>query len=466
MYEVLTGAPPFHGESALSLMMKHQSEQPQTLKEASMGREFPESLEAIVAKTMEKNPDMRYQSLLDLAQDLAVLQQGQSNLTENVTLAKTLPHLVKPQTIKAKPIPRALIAAVGIGCLAIGILVGYLLSPKPEEVVKVVDRPVESLSPREEAEKLGYVPYVKMEGRGLDAVREFRFPEAFSIGKFQTISPMAKQTTLQEAQGNHRVSVADRFFLEMSNMDLVRHPLSLRGFGETDVNSLHLLNDTKDYAGAVIYNPEITFDSALVYCSNWKAMYRFYAWGTTVSNVGMRCLQDLPNLFEVDVTDTRVTADGIRCLNAYPEKITVLGIGAMPDGRSLIPDLKSTKILTTCNFSKIDLDDDDLKVISKVKTIALLGVHENSRITDTGIVYLKELPNLVSLTTGGTSVTSASTSVLAKFSKLKYLQIDGDHWTAKEVQKLQSLMPKTMIAGAKMDARKKGVQNWDWKKEL
>ncbi|MBC7999401.1 MAG: serine/threonine protein kinase, partial [Leptolyngbya sp.] len=34
MYEALTGAPPFHADTALALMLKHQSEIPQSLKEA------------------------------------------------------------------------------------------------------------------------------------------------------------------------------------------------------------------------------------------------------------------------------------------------------------------------------------------------------------------------------------------------------------------------------------------------
>ncbi len=67
LYEALTGAPPFIGESALATMMKHQSEPPLSLKEASMGIDFPKELERIVAKLLEKDPNNRYQNASLLA---------------------------------------------------------------------------------------------------------------------------------------------------------------------------------------------------------------------------------------------------------------------------------------------------------------------------------------------------------------------------------------------------------------
>ncbi len=82
IYEALTGAPPIVGENALSTMIKHQSDQPISLKEASLGIEFPDQIEAIVAKLLRKDPASRYQSANLLTEDLVyfskLLAEGES----------------------------------------------------------------------------------------------------------------------------------------------------------------------------------------------------------------------------------------------------------------------------------------------------------------------------------------------------------------------------------------------------
>lgn len=45
MFEALTGAPPLVGDSALATMMKHQTEEPLSLKAASLGVEYPKRVE-------------------------------------------------------------------------------------------------------------------------------------------------------------------------------------------------------------------------------------------------------------------------------------------------------------------------------------------------------------------------------------------------------------------------------------
>jgi serine/threonine-protein kinase len=73
LFEALTGTPPFMGESPLITMMKHQKETPPTLKEATLGREFPPLLEAIVARLLAKPRDARYQRLDELVKDLSMV---------------------------------------------------------------------------------------------------------------------------------------------------------------------------------------------------------------------------------------------------------------------------------------------------------------------------------------------------------------------------------------------------------
>jgi serine/threonine protein kinase len=76
LFEVLTASPPFVGSNALELMMKHTTEAAPSLKEGSLGREFPTALETIVANMLNKDPKERYQRLEDTVKDLVALSSG------------------------------------------------------------------------------------------------------------------------------------------------------------------------------------------------------------------------------------------------------------------------------------------------------------------------------------------------------------------------------------------------------
>lgn len=81
MYSCLTGAPPFVGEHKFQTMDLHLTEKPVSLKEASLGLDFPVELERVVMRLLEKAPGDRYQSadavrklLIGISSQLGLLQ--------------------------------------------------------------------------------------------------------------------------------------------------------------------------------------------------------------------------------------------------------------------------------------------------------------------------------------------------------------------------------------------------------
>ncbi|CAN5573552.1 hypothetical protein BH11CYA1_BH11CYA1_20790 [soil metagenome] len=81
MYSCLTGAPPFVGEHKFQTMDLHLTEKPASLKEASLGLDFPIELEQLVMRLLEKAPADRYQSadavrkiLIGISSQLGLLQ--------------------------------------------------------------------------------------------------------------------------------------------------------------------------------------------------------------------------------------------------------------------------------------------------------------------------------------------------------------------------------------------------------
>jgi serine/threonine-protein kinase len=74
LYEMASGGVPFRGESALTVLALHLTEQPEPL--SARQPDISPELEAIVHKCLQKDPDARYASMAELAADLSLLASG------------------------------------------------------------------------------------------------------------------------------------------------------------------------------------------------------------------------------------------------------------------------------------------------------------------------------------------------------------------------------------------------------
>ncbi|EPY2305510.1 Stk1 family PASTA domain-containing Ser/Thr kinase [Clostridium sporogenes] len=87
MYEMLVGKVPFDGESPVSVAVKHI--QNEVVAPKQIDDKIPESLNSVVLKCLEKNPVKRYQTIKNLEEDLARIENnesilnGSSNISEN-----------------------------------------------------------------------------------------------------------------------------------------------------------------------------------------------------------------------------------------------------------------------------------------------------------------------------------------------------------------------------------------------
>ncbi len=68
LYEMLTGAVPFHGDNALAVMNQHLTANP--IPPRKLVPSIPLGVEAIILKSIRRNPDERYQSAGTLLHDL------------------------------------------------------------------------------------------------------------------------------------------------------------------------------------------------------------------------------------------------------------------------------------------------------------------------------------------------------------------------------------------------------------
>jgi serine/threonine protein kinase len=125
MYEALTGGPPHIGDSPISTLIKRESTKPLSMGEASLGLQFPQELEDIVAKLLKHDPDERYQSALELKFDLLKVD-GQSFAKEET---RTEPSLQKSDdTPIPEPLPKYenspfIVAGVVVCVIALVVLI-------------------------------------------------------------------------------------------------------------------------------------------------------------------------------------------------------------------------------------------------------------------------------------------------------------------------------------------------------
>jgi serine/threonine-protein kinase len=74
LYEMVTGRPPFLGDSAVSVASKQVLEQP--VPPSRLNRDVSPDLDAVILRALAKNPDNRYQSAEEFRHDLERVRRG------------------------------------------------------------------------------------------------------------------------------------------------------------------------------------------------------------------------------------------------------------------------------------------------------------------------------------------------------------------------------------------------------
>ncbi|WP_084707483.1 Stk1 family PASTA domain-containing Ser/Thr kinase [Arcanobacterium sp. S3PF19] len=74
LYELLTGRPPFQGDSAVAVAYQHVSETPKPA--SSIAKDIPNTIDRIVMKSLAKRREDRYQSAAEMRADLLAASRG------------------------------------------------------------------------------------------------------------------------------------------------------------------------------------------------------------------------------------------------------------------------------------------------------------------------------------------------------------------------------------------------------
>ena len=193
LYEMTTGRPPFSGDSPVAIAYKHVKDDP--VAPSRINPDVPSDLEAVILKSMAKNPANRYQTAAEMRQDLGRLMQGLPTLATPVMAGDATEMLTRPEdgtAVYTGGVPpeeeerrrrRWVPWVIGLILLAaLGALVFFLLSgPAEPQFVRVPDvvGQTEDAAVRE------------LEGAGLDVRIRREFNRQFDQGEVFQQQPAA-----------------------------------------------------------------------------------------------------------------------------------------------------------------------------------------------------------------------------------------------------------------------------------
>jgi WD40 repeat protein len=110
LYDVLTGRPPFQGDSAAVTLQKVLTEEPQ--RPQALNPSVPRDLETICLKCLEKDPARRYGSAAEFGADLCAYLEGRPIAARPVTRAERAAKWVRRNPVVAGSLTAAALALV------------------------------------------------------------------------------------------------------------------------------------------------------------------------------------------------------------------------------------------------------------------------------------------------------------------------------------------------------------------
>lgn len=387
-YETLTGINPFRGKTALESINRHASLELPPFSETRPDAEIDGELESVVARMLEKRPQMRYQSAdetkvaIDSVFDRIDTERGGTGLRHRGSSSADETGYFDDRLWKKRP-PDAMLYAIATGCILLVLSAGLLVM-----------------------------------NRAADDVRSGNKTPLAKTKDTTTLSDFASRTSYIEDMIMPNSKKNDAYLKTLKRgQDL--QSVNLRMSDVTD-NGVKSIQNLPIQWLDLSYTP-IT-DKALEYVSHMPNLFGLYLTGTDITVDGLKHLTALPTLEFLDVSAIPISKQCMHTIAQIPNLHHLYMIGNPDMTAEVISELETVKSIQALGFRRTILDHTAIKEIGKFKKVQALLL-SYSGITDEDLSTIKQLPELGLLDICGNNLTDKGLMSLAGMKSLKQLHV-------------------------------------------
>ncbi len=437
IYEALTGAPPLVGDTALATMLKHQSEKALTLKEASMGIEFPEEVEQIVAKLLAKDIQERYQSAQLLTSHLVAF--------ESVPLTNAAATCSQPSAIGQEETLNKWLFAISAFCTFVaGVAIGFYMphavtdsKPIDPALLQDADQKKQNATRANITEKFSrlasnpekFSTYKQKYGQ-----RVFHFPN-YSIGAL-SFDSQADQT----AEGDvvsPKVFKGIRF---QPILDSRNYPALFKKFRDDDISNLDL---SIPQAAADLGESKLGLVNAIIpNVLHLKSIVTLSLDEATISPEMFLKLEELPNLKNLWLARTNLS--GADIANAgFLSRLEILVLENTSDLSKIIEKIVAGGKIKRLNLRYCNIDKNDIGRLTNCHSLSVLDLRGDKNVGDDCIPLLPD--SLSQLTVRACPISPKSIDSFKRLKNLKYMAITTATWSDEDIERLRQAVPKAYL---------------------
>ena len=445
-FEMLTGAPPFHGRTIMETMMMHISSQAPTLQDGALGKSFPPALEYIVKKMMAKSVSERYQHCDDVIADLQRLEKNNGFAAVEINVEPA-----QESSSRNKFLLQLTVTAVSITGLIGAVCWLFLhsttvssIEPKLQNSSRKNDHKSPALA---ELAAPVFTPVRATFASGgkfpVASVRDDSLDLDFGPSSVGMLSVNLGNGSIVERDACGRLSVplGARLSLETSVAYLNKHPQSLKCFAPDRLAELSVL---APYDGVVWIDDSSSESSYLDKTLNEEAkngiasltgLNRLRLKSVVIGNqLKQLKLDKMTRLVDLDLRSTDISGNQlIEAINV--EKLLTLRMENAAPCDLLIKNIGRFQNIHELQLIDSKLKDSDLKQIGELPRLTSLGIKNNAQITNAGLKNLLHLRYLRNIDLRKTQADPAASEILMRLPNLICLELTESETNTKEFWK-------------------------------
>jgi len=390
MFEALTGTQPFSGTTALEVIAHQINTKAPSIEDRALS-EFPQSLVRIVAKTLEKNADRRYQSMAELREELAKVLKNDHEETGQFrarTQIEQFKDSLNTPTAKA-----LMVTGIVITLTILFTNICLLIAEATHDREVALAR--KKIKDEAEAANVYDEPVLarQMIREGLTKWR--------AGGRFQ-LKVDCDDSTLDE----FGLYPAQATYVELENTNIKGPGLA------------YLIRYPVDF---LTMNDSSMTDRAMLEIKHMKRLRELQVDATSVTKAGFEELREMPHLTRLSARTDRLNDETMRVIADIKslehlqcgrnEGITAVGYAYLknlphlncldvlqnPIDASIARAISQATQIRILNFERTNINDDCLREICNLKNLEELLLTDCKHFTGAGLKYLVKLPYLESV---------------------------------------------------------------------